>query len=152
MKQPEVKQYPLSTVGGLVIAPDQTFLLVKSHKWTNHYTIPGGKIEYGETREHAVIREILEETGLKVSFVKFAQVQECIYSEEFWQKKHFIMNDFIAMLSSESSKTDVVLNDEAQEYVWVNLEDARKLPLSRETKILLDWYEAHQKKCGCHCH
>lgn len=141
MEEATIKKFPLVTVGGLVIAPDGTFLLVKSEKWTNHYTIPGGKVESGERRDQAVIREIFEETALKVSHVQFAQVQECIYSPQFWKKNHFVMNDYLAYLSPESSKNDVILNDEAQEFVWVNLRQAKKLPLSHETKVLLDWYE-----------
>jgi len=32
-----------------------------------YYSIPGGKLELGESFESAAIREVLEETGLKIS-------------------------------------------------------------------------------------
>lgn len=43
------------------------FLLV--HYSNGNYEFPGGGVEIGETDENAVIREVLEETGFKVSAV-----------------------------------------------------------------------------------
>lgn len=135
--------YPLVTVGGLIIAPDGEILLVESHKWNNCYTVPGGKVEQGETRESAFIREIQEETGLRVCNVRFAQTHESIFSPEFKQNKHLIMNDFIADLAPGCSKDQVVLNDEAEKFIWVRPERAKELKLNRELYKLIDWYLEH---------
>jgi hypothetical protein len=40
-----------------------------------------------------------------------------------------------------TSKTDVTLNEEADEYRWCSLEEAYQLPLNNPTRILLDWYK-----------
>ncbi len=39
-------------------------MMVRTHKWSNKWGIPGGKIKWGETSEAALRREIKEETNL----------------------------------------------------------------------------------------
>jgi FolB domain-containing protein len=135
-----MNERPLVTVGGLIIAPDGDILLVQSIKWHGLYSLPGGKVEGGETREEAFIREVWEETRLKISNLRFAIVQDCIFSPEFWQKKHFVMNDFIADLDPSFSKEQVFLNDEAQAFVWISPQQALHLPLHQECRQLIEWY------------
>lgn len=134
---------PLATAGVLIIAPDGDVLLVQSKKWHDLYSIPGGKIELGETREEALHREIQEETGLKVKNMRFALVQECIFSPEFWQKRHFIMNDFMADLDPAYSKDQVILNDEAHAFRWIAPAEALQLPLHHECRVFIEWYLNH---------
>jgi len=136
--------YPLAAVGGLIFAPDGTFLLVRSHKWSNLYTLAGGKVDCGESCEQAFKREILEETGLRLDNVRFAIVQDSIYNPQFVRHSHFIMIDYIADLHPSCNKEDVKLNEEAQEYLWVTPEEALKLPLSDELRPLLEWYLSSQ--------
>lgn len=133
---------PLLVVGGLIVAPDGEIFLVQSAKWHDLYSLPGGKVELGETREEAFKREVWEETRLKIKNLRFAIVQESIFSEEFWQKKHFAMNDFIADLDPSCSKDQVELNDEAYAYVWISPKKALDLPLHHECRVLIDWYLA----------
>ena len=139
-------EYPLVTVGGVsIVADDGDILLVHSPKWTVGYTIPGGKIELGESREEAARREVLEETGLHVKDIGFALVQDSIYSSEFRNTNHFVMNDFIARLSPQSSKDSVVLNAEGDHYRWIQPEKALELSLNKELYTLIEWYLKHQK-------
>ena len=57
---------PLATVGALIFNAEGEVLMIRTHKWSNKWGIPGGKIKWGETSEAALRREIKEETGLKV--------------------------------------------------------------------------------------
>jgi len=58
---------PVLTVDGVIIK-NHSIVLVKRSKppFERQYALPGGFVEYGETVERALIREIVEETGLKV--------------------------------------------------------------------------------------
>lgn len=140
---------PLATVGALIVAPDGDILLVRSKKWSDLYSLPGGKIEWGETREEALRREVQEETHLQLSEVKFALVQDSIFSPAFWQKKHFVMNDFIAYLDPQCPKESVYLNEEAYAYKWIQPKEALQLPMHEECRYLIEWYLKQKKERGC---
>lgn len=126
-------EYPEPTVGAVIFNPDNEVLLCKSHKWNNQYIIPGGHIELGETMEQALKREVMEETGLEIHDIQLISIVESVYHEAFHERKHFIFNDFICRTDSYN----VVLNDEAEEYCWVNLNDIYRYDIGGFVKQLL---------------
>jgi nucleoside triphosphatase len=128
------QRFPEPTVGALVFNEEDQILLVKTHKWKGKYTIPGGHVELGESLLEALKREIREEIGLELSSEKYLCCQEFIFDECFWEKKHFIFFDFICRVDGE----EVKLNDEAQAYTWVDLEDVYKYPIDDYLRHSLD--------------
>jgi len=60
---------PLNIVVGSVLK-DGKCLLIRRTKdpYKNYWSIPGGKLEYGEHIADAIEREVKEETGLEVKF------------------------------------------------------------------------------------
>lgn len=139
-------EYPLPTVGAIIVAPDGEILLVRSHKWHDLWTIPGGKIEIGEPMEKAVVREVKEETNLNVINPRLINVQDCIFSEQFYRPKHFIFHDYVCYIVDSKHKKDVVLNEEAQEYAWLTSEQAAAYPLTVQMRYLLKKYIAEVGK------
>ena len=62
-------------VAAVMFDEDKKILLVKStYKRFHLWGLPGGSLEYGEHPEQAVIREVLEETGLKICIERFLLV------------------------------------------------------------------------------
>ena len=129
--------YPEPTVGGLIVNGEGKILLTKSHKWFDKYTLPGGHIEVGETMREAVAREVKEETGLNVEVEEFLLMQEAIFTEEFWKRKHFIFFDFLCKSRDQQVKLD---GRELQEYVWAYPGAAFRLNLDSFTKKTLEKY------------
>ncbi len=124
---------PIATVGALIHDGAGKLLMIRTHKWSDLWGIPGGKIERGESSENALKREIREETGLDVSDIRFVMNQDCIDSTEFIRAEHFILLNYLAKASSH----EVTLNDEAEDFRWVSMDDALNLDLNAATKILL---------------
>ena len=126
---------PISTVGAAIFDGTGRVLMVRTHKWSNRWGIPGGKIQYGETAEAALRRELKEETNLDVDEVRFVLVQDCIGSQEFYRDEHFVLLNYRCVTATPAA---VRLNEEAQELRWLTLAEALALDLNRPTRVLLE--------------
>lgn len=134
------QSFPEPTVGALVFNPKGEVFLMKSHKWKDRYVIPGGHIELGETAKEALIREIREETGLKIYDIKYLFMLEFIFDKAFWKKRHFIFLNYTA----KTKMSKIKLNSEGQEYIWVLPKKALKLPVEPYTRKALMEYLGKQ--------
>jgi len=132
-----VQKYPEATVGALIVNDKDEILLVKSYKWGNRYTVPGGHIELGERSETAVKREVREEVGLEVQPVKVLLVQEAIYPADYIKHEHYIFLDYLCRTNSSAVKLD---EKEIQEYLWVSPEHSLQLDLESFTRTLVEEY------------
>jgi phosphoglycolate phosphatase-like HAD superfamily hydrolase/ADP-ribose pyrophosphatase YjhB (NUDIX family) len=130
----EPELVPIATVGALIFNSRREVLMIRTHKWSDKWGIPGGKIKGGETAEEALRRELLEETGLTIRDIRFVLVQDCVRSREFYKKAHFVLLNYTCV----AEDGPVTLNEEAEESRWVTFEQAQTLPLNQPTKILLD--------------
>jgi nucleoside triphosphatase len=128
--------FPAPTVGVFIFNSNGELLLLQSHKWPGRSVVPGGHVELGETLEQAAVREAKEETGLDVYDLEFICFQECIYDPAFWKPRHFIFFDYAAKTDS----LDVQLNDEAEGYRWVKLDETLDLPPDSYTRYAIEKY------------
>ncbi len=129
-----MKQFPLLTVGALVESPQKNILIVQTTKWTGTWGVPGGKVEWGEKMEDAVIREFQEEVGLNLTNIRFALLQEAVLDNQFFQPAHFALVNFFANSNSE----EIIPNEEIVKWAWVTPEKAFEYPLNTYTKILIE--------------
>ena len=137
--KPQAKRFeeshpPIATVGGLIYNAAGQVLMVRTHKWSNLWGIPGGKIKWGEPAVEALRREIEEETNLAVADIEFVIMQDCIHSKEFYRDAHFVLLNYTCRCAGEPA---VKLNDEAREFRWVAAAEALELPLNQPTRKLL---------------
>lgn len=126
-------QYPEPVVGAFIINPENKLFLMKSHKWSDMWVVPGGHIELDETIDHALKREIKEETNLDITNPKLIVLLESINDKEFHTKKHMIFFNYRADATSDQ----VSLNNEGQEYGWFDKNEVFTLPLNKFVGITL---------------
>ena len=65
----------------------------EENKKAGYYEIPGGKIEEGETSEQTAIREMKEETGLKIKNLKYKGKMIIEYPNRIFDFEVFICNE-----------------------------------------------------------
>lgn len=59
---------PSLTVDGILFKDDSLLLIQRKNKpFQGAWALPGGFVEYGEKTEDAVVREVFEETGMKIT-------------------------------------------------------------------------------------
>ena len=109
--------------------------MIRTHKWSNLWGIPGGKVKWGEPSAQALRREIKEETDLNITDIEFVLVQDCIHSKEFYRDAHFVLLNYTCRCVGAM---DVTLNDEAREFRWVGVSEALQMPINAPTRKLLD--------------
>ena len=141
----EPQRYPEPTVGAIILNKKGQMLLVRSHKWGDRYTIAGGHVEAGETLEGALRREIREEVGLEIKDVRFLTTQEAIFSEEFWEKRHFIFFDYVGRCRAEAVRID---GEEVQSYEWVEPKKAVRLKLDTFTRRMVEEFLSRPRNRG----
>ena len=134
-EHPGAERMPIATVGALIYNDAGEVLMVRTHKWSNLWGIPGGKIKWGEDSIAALRREIKEETNLDITDIRFVLVQDCIHSREFYRDAHFVLLNYTARCAGQPQ---VKLNDEAREFVWISVAQALGMTLNRPTRILLE--------------
>ena len=69
---------PAVRVTGVLIEGDKILLVEQNVTKTRHWSLPGGALEFGETIEQGLIREMREETGLDVSVGNLLYVRDWI--------------------------------------------------------------------------
>jgi len=132
---------PIATVGALIFNDADEVLMVRTHKWSDLWGIPGGKIKWGEPSEDALRREIREETDLEIANIEFVLVQDCIHSREFYRDAHFILLNYTCHCAGAPK---VRLNEEAREFRWLSIAEAFKLPINQPTLKLLQAVQHRQ--------
>ena len=70
---------------GAIILLEGRILMAKNPSSTYYYTV-GGRVQFGESAQEAVLREVFEETQISMEIDKLAFVHENFYMEESSQK------------------------------------------------------------------
>lgn len=101
-------------VGGIVVR-DGAVLLVRRGRGvaTGLWSLPGGRVEPGETLAEAVEREMAEETGLAVRCERFVG-----WVDRRGEDHHYLIFDFLVEAADPSH---AVAGDDASDVAWVPL-------------------------------
>lgn len=113
---------PEVCVGAVSVDADRLLLVRRGHgPAAGEWSVPGGRVERGETLAEAVLREVAEETGLE------GMCDELIgWVERIDDDHHFVILDFRV---SVLDPADPVAGSDAAEAAWVPLPDVTDLNL-----------------------
>ena len=115
---------PQLCVGAIVIDCGRLLVIQRGRgaavgKWS----IPGGRVDWGETLEQAVVRELLEETGLRGSSDRLVGWVERISAEH-----HFVIADFVVRVDPPEFG-ELCAADDADAATWHDLHRLVELDL-----------------------
>jgi len=98
----EYPDQPMVGIGGVVISLGRALLIRRgSEPLKGEWSIPGGRLELGETLAEGVRRELQEETGLDVRVLELIEIFERIFPEPEGPRRssrpryHFVIVDYL---------------------------------------------------------
>jgi 8-oxo-dGTP diphosphatase len=118
-----------------IIKNGDKYLLTKRSQWDsedkglqkNPWQFPGGGIEFGESPQQALVREVKEETDLIIKdYVLLPQI-----FHETRNNWHGMFICFLCSLKNPNQK--IILNEEASHYGWYTLQNMSSLALLPKT-------------------
>ena len=120
----------------LLLSPEGKLLLnrCETSSGEEYFDLPGGGQHVYETMEEAMVREVLEETGLTVEPVRFAALCEEIFTDEgmrqrFPQYCHRTLHIFLARTASTAVQERTETDFQQTGSVWVDPAEAEGLPI-----------------------
>lgn len=115
--------HPVIGVGGIALEEGRLLLVKRSRPpYAGIWSLPGGKLDRGETIESALIREMREETGLQIEVGGYAGLLESIFPDN--SKSHYVILDYYVHVLGGTLKAA----DDAADARWFELEEIRTIP------------------------
>lgn len=134
-------------VGGFFFSKDNKVLLGKNRQggvYEGSYVVPGGGIDEGETKEEALRREMLEETGVDIASGDIDLVNTATGEHEktlrdtgervFAQMTFY---DYRIRIPQNADDIEVKAEDDWSEPAWFSADEIRSERLSPPTKRTL---------------
>lgn len=116
-------QRPVPTVGVVCLKGDQVLLIKRgTPPRLGQWSLPGGRIEWGEPVDEAALRELKEETGVDAELTGLLDVVDGVFTsrETGDVTRHFVMIDYAARWTGG----DPVAGDDAADAAFFTREEA----------------------------
>lgn len=121
-------ELPVCAVGAIVLEKGE-LLLVKRDREPDRgrWSLPGGKVEWGEALREACAREVLEETAIEIELEGLAGIAERIVPDDDGTVvHHFVIHDFWAAPRTKEARA----GDDVSAARWVPVEQLADLTLT----------------------
>lgn len=116
---------------GAIIMKDDRFLMVENDRFDHMYSV-GGRIKFGETAEEAVVREVFEETGIKMEIDRLGFIHENYFPGDTLKKQGNIVHEisfffYMKVPTNFEPVCDIFTEDGAKErLVWIRADHQKK--------------------------
>lgn len=108
---------PIVGVGAVIVRDGMALIVRRANDPDRgEWSIPGGRLELGESLADAVVREVREETGLDVAVGPMLEVFERVVRQDDRVRYHFVIVDYLCTCVGGA----LVAGDDAAEVTWVS--------------------------------
>ncbi len=128
---------PILAVGAVIENGAGDILLVRRGRppRKGEWSIPGGKVEWGEPVQGALTREVSEETGLKIELVGLIDIVDSFIRDDAGGLAyHHVLLDYAARALSDPPRA----GDDVGEVKWVARENLDDYPMWSETRRVIE--------------
>ena len=134
-------QKPLGLSAKVVIHDDSGHCLLLKRSMSSKgnpgkWDLPGGKVDSAESFEHALLREVAEETGLSISLGRVLGAAE----SELPTKRVAYM-----ILEGHLESGQVCLSNEHDDFTWVDRQDLARVDIAEQFRSFLKAYSQIDK-------
>jgi ADP-ribose pyrophosphatase YjhB (NUDIX family) len=117
--------HPQLAVSAAIFRDDRILLVRRARAPARgFYSLPGGRVEFGETLHAALHREVDEETALKIEIIGLAGWREVVPGIS--GGGHYLIMSF----ATRWVAGEPVLNDELDDFKWLSPDDTGDLKLT----------------------
>lgn len=116
---------PVAAVGGVVLDGDRVLLVRRAPPpRQGEWSLPGGRLELGESLVEGAAREVREETGLAVAVGSVVEVFDRVHRDEAGRIRfHFVIVDFLCRVTGGTLQA----GDDAAEARWATRDEVTAL-------------------------
>lgn len=128
--------YPMLAVRAIITNEESEILILKrahDDEYGGLWCLPGGKVDFGQTAEEAIEREVQEETSLGCTSTKFLFYMDGLPDEP--EEKHYLTLFFRCEV-----KGDIKLNDESDAFFWIIPEKITNYRIAFKNNIAMEKY------------
>ena len=104
-----------------IVIHDNKLLVFKLTEKAIYYSLPGGHIEFGDTIEDTIAREMLEETGIPAKVGKLLFIRQLIVPDQHMIEFFYFIENGADYLNIDFSKASH--GHEVVDYKFVDLDD-----------------------------
>jgi 8-oxo-dGTP diphosphatase len=133
----QTTQPPIAGVGAVIWNDRGEIVLIRrgQEPRRGEWSIPGGRLEWGESVREAILREVREETGLEVEIAGLIDVVDSVTRNASGEVvRHYVLIDFMAQYVTGTLRA----GSDAAEARWVAYDALDEYVLWTETRRIID--------------
>ena len=128
--------FPVPTVGVVCLRGDEVLLIRRgTPPRLNQWSLPGGRLEWGETLAAGALRELKEETGVEAELLGLLDVVDGVFPARPGGEitRHYVLIDYAARWTAG----EPVAGDDAAEARFASRDEAMALVEWAETRRVI---------------